>query len=136
MKKILLFTLAFLLSPAVGILLAQSPYSGGQGDGYDSDKFSSQTHVASPGDWLEVKLYPNPVQSGKSVTIRLEKPQNHIPVMISINNIIGKKLFIQQFLGQNIFEIDLPKAKFPAGIYIVQIKQGDEIKTLRMNIFG
>ena len=82
---------------------------------------------------LEIKVYPNPVKSGEYVTIEFKNFNKEKPILISIINVIGKRL-LTTTVDTASLKLQILKNKYPAGIYILKVKQDNKIRTLRLNI--
>lgn len=82
---------------------------------------------------LEIKVYPNPVKSGEYVTIEFKNFDKEKPILISIINVIGKRL-LTTTVDTASLKLQILKNKYPAGIYILKVKQDNKIRTLRLNI--
>ena len=73
-----------------------------------------------------ISLAPNPVQSSAVLSIS----GNTNKVSVTISDINGKALWQQQNISSN--QINLPIQNFAAGIYMVSVSDGSEIKMVKL----
>jgi hypothetical protein len=93
--------------------------------GYDTDcvtgKIASRS-VETEAKELSLELYPNPVEENLTITI----PNNELSSTIRITTITGET-FLERKIDIGNTNTLLSLKGFPAGVYIVQVKQAHEI---------
>jgi hypothetical protein len=73
---------------------------------------------------MELMLFPNPANDNLSIKFKGDA----VPTTFILSNLEGKEMWKEdapQFNGS--YEKQLDLAKFPKGVYFLQIKQGDQV---------
>lgn len=81
----------------------------------------------------EFTIYPNP--STGPLNISLEMFDEGKPLQLKVYNLIGQQLEVKSltpFVGK--FNMKLDMAKFPKGIYMIEITNGKQSRTKRVSI--
>lgn len=76
---------------------------------------------------LEASIFPNPSYSRFSLVVQSPLPQ---PVEINVTDAMGRIIYRTKGMPQQTFRFG---EKFANGIYIVEIRQGKEVKNLKIN---
>ena len=111
-------------------LMAQSPYSGGSGDGFATASLNGIDPAVGLEEIESVEwhLYPNPTEAGS--TIFLSTSAQWQASEIELRNVDGH-LLLSQWLpsGEGRHRLSLP-ADLPAGFYRLQLSTGEGLKLL------
>lgn len=77
---------------------------------------------------LQVTVYPNPSTSGENITVKLDTPVEE-PVHVSLVNMMGKPFYENTFEGAALAEgaALTPSETLSRGIYLIVIRQGDQV---------
>jgi hypothetical protein len=76
---------------------------------------------------LDLKIYPNPIQD----ILKIDLSQNQEPISFQILNLNGKCL--KEFSNQNTFgNIELDCSFLPAGVYLLKIRNANDVKTYKI----
>lgn len=119
MKK-LLYILPFLFL-AQGLLASQT--------GLEPD----EVYAAQPTFLKEFTVYPNPT-SGQ-LTLTMETFGESMSLQLKVYSLIGQEMYsetISPFAGSKQISLDL--SKFPKGIYMVEVSNGDRFKSKRVSV--
>ncbi len=117
-----------------GQLFAQTPYKGGQGDGYDSDAISLTLSLNETVQKIDFSISPNPVKSGQTVKIKLLGKQGDQKYRIRLIDIIGNSLLEKEFMANQSFMFDLQDSKLNPGLYIIEIRKNNLFSRKRLNV--
>lgn len=134
MKGMLRFSLAMVLVATFGVGLAQTPYKGGQGDGYDSERMTVTLTITESLQKLDFVISPNPAKSGQSVRLKLAGRQGDQRYKIRMIDIIGNQILEKEFMANQTFMFNLQDEKLNPGLYIIEIRRGNLVTRKRFNV--
>jgi hypothetical protein len=80
-------------------------------------------------EYGEFSIYPNPVSAN---TFYVSIPETSQEIRFSVFDILGKEVLHTKSF-QSDFSVDLPRS-LPNGLYVVQIRSGDLMKSEQLHI--
>lgn len=90
--------------------------------------------IAESDNFNKVAVYPNPATNAATLKIGLNKTAN---VNVEVFNILGEKVdtpFDGVVNGGLFSRINLNTSNYASGIYIINVKSGDAVKTIKLNV--
>jgi PKD repeat protein len=78
----------------------------------------------------QIKLYPNPSEG----VFRVDLPSLPAKASLRLVNVHGQAVYVQQLNHRGAQSIDIQQPQLPAGVYVLQIKWGDELVSKRVVI--
>jgi len=92
------------------------------------------TGIATPNAGNDIKLYPNPANDQVNLEIKLQKASN---VLITITDILGNEVGGQALattLTAGTHHVKLGTSELKSGVYLMKIKQGNNVETRKLII--
>lgn len=109
------------------LMLSTSTFAGGLDEGVSAG-------ISAPESFLkEFTVYPNPTSGAVTLTLRLTDPTQ--AVEFKVLNLLGQEMHTETILpfnGSRQVEFDL--AKFPKGIYMIEISNGKESRIKKVSL--
>lgn len=121
-KRILLFFSFFLCCACLAHAQQNLAYTGDSGDGYAMAEIS--LHALPTGLDKKIQqafqLYPNPLKTGEELFLQLEPATGFTRLLL--RNASGRLLYEKEIaLNEQALPLNIPTAKLPAGIYLLQL---------------
>jgi hypothetical protein len=82
-------------------------------------------------DNIELLAYPNPTSSNLKISAYI--PEDFSNPELSIHDLTGRK-YEQIALNHSLNEIEVKTTTYPDGIYLLQVKTQNSVKTIRVSI--
>jgi hypothetical protein len=100
----------------------------------EGDDRSNPSGKTIQADWGQVRAFPNPTAGDFTVEISLTEPRANDGVEVSVFNSIGDLIWNNRSQSEQYTTVRVPAATWQSGIYSIQVRVGQQQKTMRIEV--
>lgn len=96
-----------------------------------AQKLAAEENISKSSGLLKAYVYPNPAAGNARLVL---KTTSELPVEMEIMDMLGRTYKKMRFLNTNSKNLDFSVEDLTSGIYIIKVKQGNNLKSTRLVI--